>query len=466
MTNTAQFTITDGVQVVSPDSLDLITPYVLQEQLDWFEDEIKFVRHLLKPGQQIIDIGANYGVYTLSMAHAVGEAGHIWAFEPASQTAQLLRQGVAANHFEERVTVVQSALSHRAGTAELSLNANSELNALQAAKSDAVKTETVALATLDEWMQRNQWRDIAFMKMDAEGEEANILRGGTEFFAKHSPLVMYEIKEGQSLHLDLVTHFDTLGYQSYRLVPGLNVLVPFDVSAPADGYLLNLFCCKADRAGSLEAGGLLVTQANIDKPSTSLGEAESYHWRRTLAQMPYVQKLSELWNQTAQAGNNIKVEEALSLYCASQDLTLKPAQRYRALDGSYQLLKQVCEQDSSYLRLASFARVAADYGARHLAVHALQTLSSAIEKLKWMDPSEPFLVPCARFEKLDVQEETFANWVMSATLEALECLNSFSSFYSGMSARQRLETIRKLGFGDEHMQRRLHLVKKRFGLPI
>ena len=60
--------IAGGVRVVVPDSLNLLTPYVLIEQQDWFEDEIGFVRRLLRPGQQAIDIGANYGVYTLTMA--------------------------------------------------------------------------------------------------------------------------------------------------------------------------------------------------------------------------------------------------------------------------------------------------------------------------------------------------------------------------------------------------------------
>lgn len=47
MTSTITLTLVDGVRIVVPDSLDLITPYVLQEQQDWFEDEIKFVRFLL-----------------------------------------------------------------------------------------------------------------------------------------------------------------------------------------------------------------------------------------------------------------------------------------------------------------------------------------------------------------------------------------------------------------------------------
>ena len=60
--------LVDGMLVVVPDSLDLITPYVLSEQLDFFEDELRFVRRLLRPGHKVIDIGANYGVYSVSMA--------------------------------------------------------------------------------------------------------------------------------------------------------------------------------------------------------------------------------------------------------------------------------------------------------------------------------------------------------------------------------------------------------------
>ena len=82
--------------MVTPDPANLITPYVLYEQQDWFEDEIGFLRRLLLPGQRAIDVGANYGVYTLSIAKAVGPTGSVWAFEPASTTAALLAQGIAA----------------------------------------------------------------------------------------------------------------------------------------------------------------------------------------------------------------------------------------------------------------------------------------------------------------------------------------------------------------------------------
>ena len=101
MIATITLTLPNGVRIVVPNSLNLITPYVLLEQQDWFEDEIKLLRRLLQPGQSVIDIGANYGTYTLSMAHSVGPTGQVWAFEPASATADLLAQSIAANAFSQ-----------------------------------------------------------------------------------------------------------------------------------------------------------------------------------------------------------------------------------------------------------------------------------------------------------------------------------------------------------------------------
>ena len=54
MNSITTLTMTDGVRIVVPDSLDRITPYVLREQQDWFEDEIRFARRLLMPGDKVI----------------------------------------------------------------------------------------------------------------------------------------------------------------------------------------------------------------------------------------------------------------------------------------------------------------------------------------------------------------------------------------------------------------------------
>ena len=45
--------LVDGTLLVVPDSPHVLSTYVLQEQGDWFEDEIKFLRQLVQPGQRV-----------------------------------------------------------------------------------------------------------------------------------------------------------------------------------------------------------------------------------------------------------------------------------------------------------------------------------------------------------------------------------------------------------------------------
>jgi protein O-GlcNAc transferase len=465
--STATLTLVDGVRIVVPDSLDLITTYVLCEQEDWFEDEIRFLRRLLQPGQKVIDIGANFGVYALCMAKCVRPTGHVWAFEPTSSTALLLAEGIAVNGFTQ-VTLVQSALSSASGTAQLSLNPNPELNALVHEASATSSTESVTLVTLDECLARYGWQDIELVKIDAEGEEANILKGGERFFAQLSPLVQYEIKAGADLHLELVAAFAALGYDSYRLVPGLDLLIPFDPAAPVDGFLLNLFCCKPDRAAQLAARGKLLDSAGMDAAAVSLNSllanAETdkvYDWQSFLVKLPYGSELEKEWVATMVAGGRDEVAEALSCYAIGRDPILPAGVRFLALQAGFRRFTALCEQQATQPRLASLARVASDYGARSIAVNALAQLSAAILRQQQVDTSEPFLAPAERFDTL-LPGEAIGNWVLAAVLEELERLGSFSSFYTGdAAALQRLQIIRELGYGSREMQRRLGLVEAR-----
>lgn len=459
----------NGVRIAVPDSLNLITTYVLREQRDWFEDEIKFVRHMLEPGQRAIDIGANYGVFALSMARAVGPNGRVWAFEPASATFAFLANSVAINEFRQ-VVLDQRALSFEEGSAELTLNENSELNEI--VRNDSVRgaTETIRITSLDLLMKEYDWAAIDFVKIDAEGEEARIIAGGQEFFSGNSPLVQYEVKAGETLHFELVQEFDKLGYSSYRLVPGLNLLIPFNPDEPADGYLLNLFCCKADRASKLAARGLLTTSGQIPAgPSERLAEDllerwnhdDRHSWQKTLAQLPYGRLMAGEWHQAVATGQGGVVDRALALYSISMSGDVPVADRYLALRESFNILSALSAGQPLHLRLASLARVARDFGARTVATKALGRAAEQAMKNHSVDFSEPFLAASKRFDGI-APGQAMGNWGMGSILEALEQNAYFSSFYAGPSCRQRLQMIIDLGFGSEEMKRRLDLVNRRF----
>ena len=108
-------------------TLNCLTPYILQEYQDWFEQEIAFVRTFLKPGMNVVDIGANYGTYTLTAATSVGPSGKVWAFEPSRLTAAYLTRSIRRNQLDN-ITVIQAGVSDSDRLAFLSMNTDSELN--------------------------------------------------------------------------------------------------------------------------------------------------------------------------------------------------------------------------------------------------------------------------------------------------------------------------------------------------
>lgn len=446
-----------NLRIAVPNALNLITSYVLSEQEDWFEDEIGFVRRLLLPGDRILDIGANYGTYTLSMARIVGEAGHVWAFEPASSTASYLARSIDLNDMKN-VTLTQAALSDHAGHARLGLNANSELNSLQQGSGDS-DSEEVPLRTLDQCRRDYGWQGIGFIKLDAEGEESNILKGGTDFLRDESPLVMFELKHGTAVNVRLIEDFARLGYDSYRLVPGLNLLAPYSLQEAPDPYQLNLFSCKPGRAAELAARGLLVTSCS----AAALPPVPPM-WRERMSGLPYAAALTGRWRTVlASRATDAHTQACLrgiELYLLAHGAD-RPEVRCRALQESFNILFELCKQAVTISRLSSLARVAWEYGQRGLAVGALGHAVGMIGPDGVIPLDEPFLAASPRFDQVDPAGR-LDDWMFAALLEQLEKLQSYSSYYTGRDTLPRLQVLQKLGFQSEEMNRRVKLIQARF----
>ncbi len=461
--------LVDGTRLVVNDSLEQITPYVLQEQGDWFEDELPFLRLLLQPGQSVVDIGASVGAYALSLARRVGPEGKVWAFEPASATAELLAAGIEANG-TSWVQLQRQAMSDHEGTARLKMPmpGQPEGNYLAEESTDSNPTdcgagEEVPLTTLDACLEAFGWSQVDLLKIDAKGEEERILAGGQRFFRELSPLVMFEMQTGGALRLELVEQFVALGYACFRLVPSLGALMPFDSSAGVDGYLLNLFAAKPDRAAALAAGGWLVQTATPQPPEAA--DLKPYHWSRSLSALPYSQVLAPIWRQQPQDTNlGTASEVSLELWAFSQDASQPLDRRLGALQHSYQLLHEQTTPGCPLPRWASLARVARALGERTMAVRALGHLIPVLEEGVEPDLSVPFLAPLPRYDNQDPGGHLSA-WLASAALEADELHGEMSGFYMGVRSRPRLERLLELGFSnaeDAIAQRRMDLLKRRF----
>lgn len=445
-----------GVRLCSPDDLSLMTPFVLAEQGDWFEQEIHFVRTLLTPGEAVLDIGANYGVYSLTAAALVGSTGRVWSFEPASRTANYLRDSARLNGYQH-LEVIQQALSKEPGEAHLSTHDNAELNTLQSGRGQG--GETVAVSTLDDFMARCKGHDVSFLKLDAEGEESNVILGGQRFFAEQSPLVMFELKSSSTHNLGLITEFQAIGYDSYKLIPGLGVLVPFDAAGPLDASLLNLFACKPERARLLQQRGLLA-----DRPSLSQTEPPRPHedlHMRWLTGLSATRQMVTTWTAVAPppspAWNDHR--KALNLLAFSLDKDASPAQRFLALRQAQELLKGLSSSDMNIPRACTLVRVAQAMGNRELALGALNALQTQLMQAGRTDTSEPFSPLNTAFESTDPAGRT-GDWLIASILDTKRALQHYSAYFNPREALDLLRRAAPLGFGAADIQRRIRLIEQ------
>lgn len=166
---------------------------------------------LVRPGDRVVDVGANVGWYTLLAAGLVGESGHVTAFEPNPVIAERLSRSVAESRHEGRVTVVAEALSDEAGVSVLARprRVANFGNAFLFAEADEASYERhpVRLSRLDEAGIGR----VDVVKIDCEGAEVLAMRGAAATLAAHRPLVMTEIFDAQ---LALVSRSSAAAYMA------------------------------------------------------------------------------------------------------------------------------------------------------------------------------------------------------------------------------------------------------------
>ncbi len=449
-----------GIRVRVPAAIDGLTTYVLLEQEDWFEDEIHFVRRLLRPGMRCIDIGANYGLYTLDCAKQVGSGGHVWSFEPTPGVATLLAASIEENGFDN-VELMRMALSNESGSATLATHVNSEHNFLTRKGTGAGHVEIVDVRRLDEVALEHEIRDVDFVKLDAEGAEIEIIEGGEQFFERESPVVQFEVKNREGMNWELVDALQARGYEMFRLVPGLMVLVPFERDE-VDAYQLNLFACTGERLKWLEGQGLAVRAVT---PPATPEHAQALEWLDDLGRLPYASTLVSGWREGARhrgKGPPEGLVRALALYCRAADASLPAAERFAALAAAGEALSRPFASTAETARLYSLARISRELGYRQQALEVLDAIGEQlVSKTQNLD-GMPFLAVSQRFDSVDPGGR-FADWCLASVLEQRVKLSAFSSYFQNDRVLEPLEILEKLPFQCAEMERRRQLVRMRFG---
>jgi len=179
----------------------------------------------LRPGERVLDIGANIGMLTLHAASRVGATGVVDSFEPNPMCCDRISTALARNRIAQ-VRLHRIGLSDLAGNLTLSVLGN-HLGIGTFAPVDptcglkVTSSVNVPVKTGDEALPADD-RPIVFVKMDVEGFEVHALRGLRKTLLAHRPIVANELiaqwleRAGSSV-AELVELMLSLDYEGFGL---------------------------------------------------------------------------------------------------------------------------------------------------------------------------------------------------------------------------------------------------------
>jgi len=175
--------------------------------------EVKFLESIVKESMNIIDIGANVGITTVTIARKIGRRGKLHSFEPVPEYFDILKENISSNGLEN-AKVYELAVTDQVGRAPFY---QKELSSGIVFEEGAKKFE-VSTTSIDRFLNGEKIERIDLINMDCEGSELLVLKGAKETLRKNEVKIFCEIHHdflkqlGQSVE-ELVQYLQGLEFQ-------------------------------------------------------------------------------------------------------------------------------------------------------------------------------------------------------------------------------------------------------------
>jgi len=225
--------------------------FVLQGYYDWRGWAVALA--VAKPGDTIVEVGANIGTESVGFRDIVGDDGKIYAFEPMPSNYQTLMNNVLINkwsnvicypfavgekegkvHFVKPEQEWMSGVGRVLGEGEISSNAVFE----------------VKMVTLDQYI--NEFERLKLIFIDTEGHDLNVLKGSRAVLLRYKPVVVLEVspkllrKAGTGV-LDVMEFFEEMKYSCFE-VGKLGLIEPVTFKSKKSA---NWVCVPKDDSGKV-----------------------------------------------------------------------------------------------------------------------------------------------------------------------------------------------------------------------
>lgn len=163
--------------------------------------QLVFLKRILRPDMVFFDIGANQGEFTVVAASRLPR-GRVIALEPVDALVRRLRRNVEANGFRN-VSILTVGLGERRGrmpiyTSEGTFSDGTNHSGLPTLHPGAERGRelgTIEMTTLDDLAAETNLERLDAAKIDVEGAELSVLRGGEKTIRRFRPWILLEVDE-------------------------------------------------------------------------------------------------------------------------------------------------------------------------------------------------------------------------------------------------------------------------------
>lgn len=197
----------------------------------------KILKQLLRPGDSVIDMGANFGLISLMAAKLVGRRGEVHAFEPQPDLAALIEAAAIDNDYRQ-LMVHPIALSDVDGEAEMFMSPG-VTGAASLVRDDlaGVQSQAVRTAAAGSYLESLDLTRTRLLKIDVEGHEHTVLSAAKTWLSRTPPdAILYETQDYETplAERPVSKLLVSLGYQLYPITKSrLRLkLVPSELLSP------------------------------------------------------------------------------------------------------------------------------------------------------------------------------------------------------------------------------------------
>ena len=210
----------------------------IERRRRWINWDKRVYLSFVRKGDVVMDIGANVGTHSILLSHLAGARGEVLSFEPLPANFIRLEEKLAGRARFRNVKIFRMAVGDpKSGNDQAIINvpgddltqASLMTQTAQSWQGEReIRRYPVPIVSVDAWWKQSERSRLDFVKIDVEGGELDVLKGGARTFSRFRPLLYCEVYEKWTSTFgfspkELLSFVEGLGYTDARVIRGATV---------------------------------------------------------------------------------------------------------------------------------------------------------------------------------------------------------------------------------------------------